>query len=185
MELCYVVYFHRSKRCRPTDGLQDPWDRITLWGVHSVMMSCFVIYRKIRLPIIELHNSYSISPTAGGTCKKCFVKHHLWPSGRHKVYILISMFALLDKGHKAHCKQVLLVILLLTSDLETMILIRQTSSVPMPSKHLWMHSAKNSPLSSHASTMNGKDNRSTMYYLKSPHTKDCNKWSHTKYSWHG
>ena len=24
MELCYVVDFHRSERCRPTDGLQDP-----------------------------------------------------------------------------------------------------------------------------------------------------------------
>ena len=36
---------------------------------------CFVSFWKFRLPI-GLHNSCSISPSAGISCQKCFTKHH-------------------------------------------------------------------------------------------------------------
>ena len=41
----------------------------TVWGVPSFEMFCFVFFQKFRLPI-GLHNSCSITPMAGGTCKK-------------------------------------------------------------------------------------------------------------------
>ena len=47
----------------------------TLWGVHSVVMFSFSFFWKFWLPN-GLHNSCSISQTAGGTCQKCFTKYH-------------------------------------------------------------------------------------------------------------
>ena len=44
-------------------------------GVRSVVMLCYVFFRKFLLAI-GLHNSCRISPRAGGTCQKCFTKHH-------------------------------------------------------------------------------------------------------------
>ena len=46
----------------------------TLWVIPSVVMFCYVFFRKFRLPI-KLNNNCNISPTAGGTCKKYFKKH--------------------------------------------------------------------------------------------------------------
>ena len=47
----------------------------TLWGVRSVMMFSFLFFWKFWSPTV-LHNSGSISPMTGRTCKKCYTKHH-------------------------------------------------------------------------------------------------------------
>ena len=54
--------------------VQKRW--CTVWGVLSFAMF-FLFFWKFQLPI-GLHNSCSISPTAGGTCKKYLTKHHEW-----------------------------------------------------------------------------------------------------------
>ena len=66
--------------------INDSWvpSSFTLWLpvctlclVPSVTMFCFVICQKFQLPV-GLRSSCSISPTAGGTCQKCFTKHRYW-----------------------------------------------------------------------------------------------------------
>ena len=47
----------------------------TTWGVPSLVVFCFVLLQKLRLPI-GLHSSCSICLTAGGTCHKCFTNYH-------------------------------------------------------------------------------------------------------------
>ena len=77
------------------NSLTFPWQisSCTMWGVrdHSVAMFSFVFFRMFRIPI-GLHNSCSISPTAGETCQKCSTKYHDWVNahsvGQHSTMCL-------------------------------------------------------------------------------------------------
>ena len=52
-------------------------ENYTLLGIRSIVMFCYLFFRKFRLQI-RLHIGYSVNPTVVWTCQKCFTKHHDW-----------------------------------------------------------------------------------------------------------
>ena len=53
------------------------WSVTWLQNTLYVVMFCFVFCQKFWLPV-GLHSNCSISPTASGTCQKCFTKYRNW-----------------------------------------------------------------------------------------------------------
>ena len=82
--LCYVPARMHAHNTRPAtfslhklhasgrQGLEH-----TVCGVRSVVMFCFVFFRKFRL-LIELLIAAVSSPAADLRCQKIFTKHHDW-----------------------------------------------------------------------------------------------------------